>query len=104
MLSLRSAVQLTLQCHRLTDSQLPAACRREAPLTANNCQHYEATTPDKGAQMEATSKTACVIDTRSIVLKILPLLVHMYCNSCKHTQASNQRTLSTAENCAKLSD
>eukprot|EP00953_Heterococcus_sp_UTEX-ZZ885_P007861 4724-Heterococcus_DN1.PRE.3 len=36
--------------------------------------------------MEATSKAACVIDASSIVLKILALLVHMYCNSCKHTQ------------------
>jgi Telomere resolvase len=65
--------------------QLPAACRREVPVTASNHEQHVAAPSDERAQDKATSKSDHVIDTRSIVLRVLPLLVRMYCKSEAHT-------------------
>ena len=61
----------------LSISQLPAACRQEVPITASNHEQHVAPSPER-AQDRATSKSDHVIDTRSIVLRVLPLLVRIY--------------------------
>eukprot|EP00953_Heterococcus_sp_UTEX-ZZ885_P010624 6203-Heterococcus_DN1.PRE.1 len=55
-------------------SQLPAAYHREASVAVNNHVHHE-TPPTE--RFQVTSNSGHVVDTRSSVLRVLPLLMRM---------------------------
>jgi hypothetical protein len=65
----------------LASSQLPAICHHKVSVAANNHHQHAAAHPDERAQLKATAKIDKITDTRSIVLKVLPLLVRMYCKA-----------------------
>jgi Telomere resolvase len=74
----RSPSFLTQCCSTyLALSQLPAARHQEASVDIHYAQHV-APSPDERALAQSSAKRVYISDTRSIVLRLLPLLVRMY--------------------------
>jgi hypothetical protein len=69
----------------LATMQVPDSCRGEASVDVNNHDHHIAPAPIERAQVQSTANRDYVSDTRSIVLRVLPLLVRMYCKPEAHT-------------------
>jgi Telomere resolvase len=61
--------------------QSPAACHRAVSVAASNHDQHVAVLPDELAQRKATGELKQVKDAHSTVLKVLPLLVRMYCKA-----------------------
>jgi Telomere resolvase len=57
-------------------SQLPAAYHREASVAVNTHVHHEAAPPER---FQVPSNSGHVVGKRSILLRLLPLLVRVYC-------------------------